>query len=59
LINSCVSSELRNPLNSLVAFNSLKRKMIERLELVVSSSVSNEQGNLFVPADLRLKILRE
>jgi hypothetical protein len=59
LINSCVSSELRNPLNSLVAYNALKKKIVERIEYVVSTCINNDKDNLGVPAELRLQILRD
>lgn len=31
LVNACVSHELRNPLNSIVAENTLKEKVIEKI----------------------------
>ena len=37
LINACVSHELRNPLNAIVAQNSLKMKLYEKLQWLVDS----------------------
>ena len=33
LVNACVSHELRNPLNSIVAENTLKKKVMEQIHL--------------------------
>ena len=58
-MNACVSHELRNPLNSIVAQDILKKQMYKKLKKVAKASIDQENGNLIVPADLRLKILNE
>ena len=42
LVNACVSHELRNPLNSIVAQDFLKKKLYEKLGNVIETSMSND-----------------
>jgi signal transduction histidine kinase len=57
LVNACVSHELRNPLNSIVAQEILVNKMLEKLNQLYKNLM--EQGYLGVPPELRLKLLEE
>ena len=41
LINACVSHELRNPLNSIIAQNIQKSRLYEQLEIIIETFGDN------------------
>jgi signal transduction histidine kinase len=42
LINACISHELRNPLNSIMAQNIEKRMLYERISSIVGQALSHD-----------------